>query len=222
MELAAAYTPHPRLTLSLMVPLVRRHLAYANLARESFWSLGDTEVRGRVIVFRDAAFAPKHLLSLVLGLELPTAPRRRKDGVLLGPEAQSGSGSFDPVFGLGYAFFAVPWSLYLSSTIRATSADARGNRLGRQWTQAATVQLQPWSTFGVRVGLDARYETQGYEAGQRDPDSGGFVAFVSPGLITQPLDDLLVHLTVSVPVLERWRGAQDEGWALTAGVTGDL
>jgi hypothetical protein len=116
MELAGAYSPSDRWALSLMMPLVHRLVSAVNLAEADIWAPGDLEFRTRAVVWRDRKFAPRHLVSVIGGLEFPTSSiERSAEGVPLPLEFQAGTGSWDPIAGASYTMFSDPWSVYASS-----------------------------------------------------------------------------------------------------------
>lgn len=223
-EASVSYAPTEWLSLSVLVPVVRRRLTFVNLASDERVSLADLEVRLRAFVLRDRRFAPRHLGAVMVGAEIPTAPKRTdRDGATLPLELQTGSGSLDPMVGLTYSFFEDPFSFHAVSSVLIPTRGFEDSRSGISVRGSLTGQLQPWSFLGGRLGLDGRWEqaTDEGEAGI-DPNSGGFVGFVSTGLVSSPIDDLVLQLTLSVPVWTSFRGAQNEGLALSGGATFDF
>ena len=109
LELAGAYSPTDRISLSLMMPLVHRLITEVNLAEASIWAPGDLDFRLRGVIWRDRKFAPRHLVSLIGGLEFPTSSiEYDTDGVPLPLEFQAGTGSWDPIAGAAYTMFFGP------------------------------------------------------------------------------------------------------------------
>ncbi len=53
-----------------MMPLVHRLVSAVNLAEADIWAPGDLEFRARAVIWRDRKFAPRHLVSLIGGLEV--------------------------------------------------------------------------------------------------------------------------------------------------------
>ena len=219
-ELAAAWSPTDRWVLSVLVPLVQQRVVFPNLARERRVNLGDAELRVRAVVFRDRALAPRHLLSAIAGLELPTAPELRDGEGQARYELQSGSGSADPLVGVLYSRFAAPHSLHLLATLIVPTPGRFEVRGGPSLRLVSRYQWQP-STVGLEVGVDGRVDGVDHVAGRRDPESGGSVLWLSAGLVAQPRVDLIVRFVAAVPVLQSLRGGHTEGLALMASVTFD-
>ncbi len=207
MELAGAYSPSDRWTLSLMMPLVHRLVSAVNLAEADIWAPGDLEFRARAVIWRDRKFAPRHLVSLIGGLEFPTSSiERDAEGVPLPLEFQAGTGSWDPIAGASYTMFSDPWSLYVSSSFR----------------QTALGQFQPWRFLAFQLGVEFRIDQPGYIAGVRDPNTGGHITYGTFGLVGLPHDKVLLHFTAAVPMIQRLDGSHVEGLALTAGLVYEI
>lgn len=219
-----AWAPTDRVFLMGTVPLLQRSVRYVNGGETSTFAVGDVELRSKMFVHTDRAFSPRHLYAVTAGLKLPTAPRQRSDadGRYLPIEAQPGTGSWDPLLGLSYAFFPRPLSFYASvqgsAPLRGTS-DFRASPSVRT-TTTLQYQVRPW--LAPRLGLDTRLDAKAYEDGRPERDSSGFIAFVSPEVLLAPADDLLVVLSLRVPVVQALAGYHHEGPVVGLGVAYDL
>jgi hypothetical protein len=223
MELAGAYSPTDRWTLSLMMPLVHRLVTAVNLAEADIWAPGDLELRVRAVVWRDRKFAPRHLVSLIGGLEFPTGSiSRDEDGVPLPLEFQAGTGSWDPIAGVSYTMFSDPWSVYVSSTAIFPTKGTAGMDVGISFRQTVLGQFQPWHFLAFQVGLELRLDQPGYMMGVRDPNTGGHITYGTLGLIGLPHDKVLLHFTAAVPMIQRLDGMHEEGLAITAGLVYEI
>ena len=223
LSLSAAYAPWRWLMLSVSVPFVRRELSDVTLATDTLWGPGDAEVRARAFVFRDRAFAPTHLLAINTGMRLPTAPLDRDaTGAYREPELQAGSGSFDPLLGLSYAWFAHPWSAYVSEIVYIPSRGRADFRVGTSWRGTHTLQYQFGTAFALRGGLDFRLEQRARSGSTIEPDSGGFVLFLSPSMVWTPATDLVLSASVHLPVLNALYGLHDEGVFFGLGAAYDI
>jgi len=223
LTLSIAYAPAAWLMLSVAVPSVRRELSDVTLAKDTVWGLSDIEVRARAFVFRDRALGPRHLLALVGGLRLPTAPLERdQSGAYRDSELQVGGGSFDPLGGVSYAFFANPWSLYVSEIVYVPTQGRADFRVGTSWRGTHAVQYQLLPELALRAGADFRLAAPTMNGDVREPDSGGFVLFAAPALVWSPAPDLVVSLDAHVPVLNALIGHHDEGVFATLGAAYDV
>ncbi|MGB8330011.1 MAG: hypothetical protein WCE62_07770 [Polyangiales bacterium] len=223
MELAGAYSPTDRWALSLMMPLVHRVVSAVNLAEADIWAPGDLEFRTRAVVWRDRKFAPRHLVSLIAGLEFPTSSiERDAEGVPLPLEFQAGTASWDPIAGASYTMFSDPWSVYASSAAIFPTQGTADTKVGISFRQTALGQFQPWHFLAFQVGVELRLDQPGYIAGVRDPNTGGNITYASFGLVGLPHQKVLLHLTVAVPMIQRLDGDHVEGLAVTAGLVYDI
>ncbi len=222
-ELSTTYAPTRWLSVAVTVPLVHRRIHFANLAKDTTLALGDMELRARFFVWRDRDFGARHLLSAIAGLELPTAARWADEADTPRPiELQVGSGSFDPMVGLTYSYFSGQVSLHTVSTVLIPTSGFEGARQGLSWRSTIALQYQAWTRLGLRFGADTRWDQAAREPeGERDPNSGGFVAYASGGLVLSPFEDLVLQATLSTPVVQSLNGQQSELWALSAGASYD-
>lgn len=223
MELAGAYSPTDRVTISVMMPLVHRLITEVNLAEADIWAPGDLELRARGVIWRDRKFAPKHLLSLIAGLEFPTSSiERDANGVPLPLEFQAGTGSWDPIAGAAYTMFSDPWSVYVSSVGIFPTKGTADTQAGMTFRQTLLGQLQPWTFLAFQLGAEFRLDGPGYIAGVRDPDTGGHITYGTLGIVGMPHEKILLHATGAIPIVQRLDGTHEEGFAFTAGLVYDI
>lgn len=223
MELAAAYSPIDRFTLSMMMPLVHRFVTAVNLAEADIWAPGDLELRLRAVVWRDRKFAPRHLVSLIGGLEFPTSSvETDAQGVPLPLEFQAGTGSWDPIAGVSYTMFSDPWSVYVSSVAIFPTKGVSNTQTGISVRQTALGQFQPWRFLGFQAGAEVRIDQPGTIAGVRDPNTGGLITYGTLGFIALPHDKVILHATAALPLIQRLDGNHREGFAFTAGLVYEI
>jgi hypothetical protein len=210
-----AWAPTSDVFLQVEAPLLRRTTRYPNLASTSQLAAGDIELRGKLFLARDRAFSPRHIFAMLAGVKLPTAPRlRNPNGNPLLPEAQTGSGSVDPMLGLSYAYVPRPWSLYASAFAMAPIAPiprSSGFRSSATARFTVTTQLQLAAALALRLGIDARFDGKSYEKGLPERDSGGFIAFVSPEVLLSPTTDVTFLVSLRYPALSALQGFHKEG-----------
>lgn len=219
LELGAAYSPTDRVTVSVMMPVVHRFVTAVNLAETDIWAPGDLELRARGVIYRDRAFAPRHLVSLIGGLEFPTSSiESDADGVPLPLEFQSGTGSWDPIAGVAYTLFSDPWSLYVSSVTTFPTTGTADTKAGISARQTAIVQIQPWTFLAFQIGAEFRWDGPGYIQGVRDPNTGGHITYGTFGLVGMPHDNVLVHFSAAIPIVQRLDGTHEESFAIIGGL----
>jgi len=220
-ELGVAWAATDRWVLSAMLPLTQQRVSYPNLARERRFGLGDAEFRARAVLYRDRALAPRHLLSALVGLELPTGTAIPDGGGQTNFDLQTGSGSVDPIAGLLYSHFAAPHSLHLMASVVVPTPgryDVRGGTSGRALVR---YQWQP-GAFGLVLGADGRLDGMDRIDGVADRDSGGAILWLSGGAVARAGSDLVFRFVVSVPVVQGLRGGHEEGVALLGTVVLDV
>jgi hypothetical protein len=194
-----------------------------SLARETAWGLGDVEVSARATLFRDKAFSPNHLVNVLVGTKLPTAPlQRTADHQPLSLDAQLGSGSVDPFAGLAYTAFGAPWSFVASVTGYVPTRGHEGFRAGASVRTTLAAQLQPSPRWALRLATDTRLEALSDSGGERSRHGGGFIAFLSPDVLFSPATDMVVELGVRVPVLNLLGGAIQQTPILHTALVYDL
>jgi hypothetical protein len=208
--------------VSVDVPLVARTANFVNLGRDRTMSLGDIDARVKLFVWEDRAFAPRQLLAVMGGIKFPTAPRLSHDGVPVNDDAQPGTGSIDPAAGIAYSYFWDVVKLYASVTGSLPTRGWGGLRAGKALLGSIAVQLQPAPTWAVMMSADTRLEGAADRDGMTEPDTGGFVGYLSPRVVWSPVTDLLLHVRLSLPLIQRLDGFQHEGAILSAGATLDF
>lgn len=222
MSAALAYAPSRNLLATIQVPVVARQVRLVNLAEERFVGLGDVELRGRLVVVRDREIAPRHLLSLVVGVRVPTAPLRQDARGQLPAEMQTGTGAFTPIAGFSYAMFSGPLSVYASEVLLTPLPGRAAFQAGHAWLGTHAVQYQFDPSFALRLGANLRLDTPPQERGRTEPDGGGLVVFAAPAVLLGPVTDLVVYIEAALPALQRTRGHFAEGPLLTLGAAYDF
>lgn len=222
-DVSAAYAPLPWLMLSATLPLQARTLRDVSLTREQALGPGDLEVSAKIFVFRDRAFSPDHLLSVLVGAELPTSPTLRDEqGAPLSIDAQLGTGSVDPFVGLAYTAFRGPWSFVASATGTLPSEGRLGFRGGASLRNTLAAQFQPRTSWALRLAADTRLEAASTLSGERDTEGSGFIGYLSPELLISPATDFILQLGVRVPVLNLLSGRVRQTPIVQAAVAFDL
>lgn len=218
-----AWAPHERLFLVGTVPLLARTVSYVNGGEIKTTGIGDIELRAKAFVFQDRVMFPQHLLAVHAGIKIPTAPMQHgPDGSKLPIEVQPGTGSWDPLVGVSYAFFTRPWSFYTSASAAVPLRGTDEFRASRSLRLAASVQRQFIPQLALRLGADVRIDGKSYEDGAPERDSGGAIAFASPELLISPITDLIFVLSVRVPVVQALNGYHREGPILGFAIAYDL
>ena len=204
----------PDLTASVLVPFVRRSFESAGVGASSS-GFGDVAVLGKLRAYkRDWLRGAMHV-SLIGGLELPTADTDQRDnGALLPPSLQPGSGSLDP-------FVAVAANLNLNRLRFDALAFFKFNQEGSQDFEqgdflAAEVggayrflhTKYPGPSASARVGLQWRHEGSAEQAGSGVPNTGSDELLLRTGLGWHPTPGTDVSLAVDFPLDQDLEGEQ--------------
>jgi hypothetical protein len=229
-ELRAAatlsYALDDTLQISLTVPVVTKLGIAANLARTLTTGLSDAEARGRVVVYTDRAFAPRHLVALTSELRVPSPMviDDVKTGEALPIDLQPGLGAFGAQLGFFYALTMRPLAVFFSGSAYAFTVGTAGFRAGPGVLASGTVQFQPMTTVALQVGLDGRTALPN-EAGLESKAArtgGGSLVMVSSGVLWSPFTDALLGLVVRVPVATLLPPGEREGPIVLATASYDL
>ncbi len=212
LALSAAWAPSEWLMLSATMPLVVRDVRLANLTHATVLGPGDAELRSRIVLLRDRAFAPQHLLGVTAGVKLPTSvDQQAPDGALLPYDAQTGTGSVDPLVGLFYSHFADPWSVFASATVAVPVAARYSEAPGPSLRSSLALQLRADRWLTVRGALDVRWDAPALVDQRTDPTTDQLVVFLSPDLLWSPVSDVTLVFGVRVPILQVTERARAEG-----------
>ncbi len=223
LRLGAAYAPAKWLIVSVTAPLVLRDVRFPDLGHATVAGLGQAEVRGRFVLFRDREFAPEHLFGLVAGLGLPTiVDQTDPRGQLLPTEAQTGSGTVDPIGGVFYTFLADPWSLFASVTARVPLAPRYGEAPGPSLRATVALQYRLWDWLTLRLGANARGDMPSTDAGLQNAGSEHIALFAAPDLLIAPVPDLIFVLGARIPVAQVSPDGRQEGPYVSLAAVVDL
>lgn len=210
-SLLASWSPTTRLTVAALVPLVSTWLRSGERPWRSATGLGDVELSLRGVVYRDRAFAPRHLLSALAGLKAPTGPRAyQDDGFPVADDSQPGSGSWDPFAGVAWAWFGDPVSVFSSVGYRYTTRGRNGYWRGQSAGGTVGLQFQPFTRAGFSLAADFRFAAHDQVGGIEMPNTGGASIAITPSVVVAPVDRWLIKLAAQVHVVDWWNGVQSE------------
>ncbi len=221
-DVSAAYSPWDRLTLAVTVPMTVRRARWASLRAYTTAGPGDLDLRARVVLLRDRAFAPSHLLGAVAGVALPTSVDQVDgQGARLPVDVQNGAGAIAPSLGLTYAHLADPLAVFASAVVTLPFAGRFDEAPGPSLRGSVAVQwrLARWIT--LRAGLDARWDAPARVGDATDPRSEHATLFLAPDVLLAPDPDWVVGFGVRAPLVQASAQGRDEGWMFLASLTVD-
>jgi hypothetical protein len=223
LELDVAYAPTRTLFLSLAVPLLHRVASYHDGTSSPLFTIGDVALRAKQFIWSGRRGAFVHQVAIQGGLDTPTSPQEEGEhGVALPAVLQPGMGAVAPFVGAFYGFTRGPWSFYASAAVYLPFAVRDGPHATESFRTAASVQRQIGRVFASRIGIDTRLDGSCEAYGKPDPNSGGFVGYLSPELVVSPVTDLLLTATVRVPAVQAFHGYHHEGAIAGLGLTYDF
>jgi hypothetical protein len=223
--LAVSWSPTKWLTVDAKLPWLTSFIGYGTAPYALVNGLGDLELAGRAVLFRERGFAPHHLLSASLGLKLPTGYAvHDSTGALVSDDDQPGSGSWDPFAGITYAWHSGDLlSVFASTSYRYTTGGWHGYRRGMSIGASAMLQVQPKPWGAVQVGFDGAWQAADrFSDGGVARDTGGTAVYAAIGLVGRIHSDLLIRALVDVPAVLALNGHQTVGPQVGVSVSYDI
>ena len=224
-SLTASFSPNDRFTIAALVPLMSIWTSVAGSAYQNVTGLGDSELMARAILWRERAWSPRHLISLMGGIKIPTAPRGYyASGYPAPDDVQPGSGSWDPFVGLGYHWFTSDlFSTFASLSYRYTTPGWHDYRRGESVGGTAGLQLQPSGRVAFAVSLDYRWAAADQLAsGGVVANSGGSMLAITPSIGVAPIPDWLIVLSAQLHVAGWFNGSQTQSTTLVLSTVVDF
>lgn len=205
LDLLVSWSPLRRWSFVLDLPLQVRERTDVALARERGFGPGEGSLSARVLLLGAEGFRPRHLVSLVGSVRLPTAPTLRdgKTGQQLELDAQLGPGSFVPGLGVSWAaFIGDQWSTLASLTAEVPIEGRFGLRIGPSVALIGWAQFQPWKWLGFRAGVDTRFEAVSFVSGMADASNSGVLLQALGDVVVAPTPKVMLSAGARVPFLD--------------------
>ena len=217
-----AYAPSRRIMLGLRIPYVNRTLESFNLETQESTALGDVRLTAKFFLQEKDSFQT-HMYGLLAGVRLPTADEQSSNGVPLDFDAQPGIGAGVVNAGAWYSYFNFPWMAYLTSTYHYMPNEGfQGFQAGDALVTTLGMQYATDFKYAFQLSFDTRYSQKDTFFDIEDPNSGGFIGYLSPGFVYSFKTDWLFFATIKLPVVENLNGDHEEGTILNFGVTYDF
>jgi hypothetical protein len=204
------------LQLSAIVPFTERSLqGNAGLDIESR-GFGDASLVAKWRFYRWDARGKALNVAWIGGLELPTGSHDEEDGgATLPPDLQPGSGSWDPLLGLGATYETGRWRFNAVALDKLNTKNSDGYRFGNQFIAELEAGnrfwLEPYPGPFMRGDLRARYVSEGRDHdGGIVPNTGGERVSVGANLAFRPRPSLDFQLGYDLTVRESVEGTQIE------------
>ena len=217
-----AYAPTRRIMLGLRIPYVNRSLESFNLETQESRALGDIRLTAKFFLQEKDSFQT-HMYGLLAGVRLPTADEQTSNGVPLEFDAQAGIGAGVINAGAWYSYFNFPWMTYLTGTYHYMPNEGfQGFRAGDALVTTVGMQYATDYDYAFQLSFDTRYSRKDTFFDIEDPDSGGFIGYLSPGFVYSIKTDWLLFANIKLPVIENLNGNHEEGAVFNIGVTYDF
>lgn len=225
------YSPVHTLSLGVIVPVARRHTERiaegGATVHGTQYGLGDISLLLRFKPIVEHDLESTYILSIAGGVKLATGKTDGRDnlGDLLDAHVQLGSGSADFLLGAS-GFAGIDRFAFIVNVLGGIAGKgANGHRFGNSLNYDATARFRVWpddyefpewfAVLGISGDLRAREETNGLE----DPESGGHVVYLSPGLQVMVSPTITLDLVFQQPLLHRLNGTQlGEDYRLMVGL----
>jgi len=220
--LGLSYALNQKLSLGLKIPVIRKELETASLAEESVTGLSDITVTGKWFIYQDDVAETRHMAGLLTGLRMPTSEEAEDNGRAYDIDVQPGTGAWVPQLGAWYGYYEFPWFFYVSSVVHYATEGYQGFTAGTAVVTTGLVQYAFSPVIAGQLSLDTRWSDKHEFGDEADPDSGGFLGFVSPGVVVTLAEDLLLNAKVQIPVIDNLNGNQDKSATFQIGLTYDF
>ncbi|MGZ2369442.1 transporter [Ancylomarina sp. YFZ004] len=195
--------------------LVRSDFGRSNQNTEGF---GDMVI----LVQRSLINTHKQQLLIAAGPKLPTGSISKKDkefGILLAPDLQPGTGSFDGIGALSYSRYGIispASSAFALITYRHSFEQNRnsgqekyrfGNEFALNIGLAHSIPLRKWS---LNPNLHYRFRKSGKDVnnGFDFPNTGGEWMYLVPGFRLNSAKGIVIHSSIEIPIHTNVTGTQ--------------
>lgn len=221
--LSFAYAPNRRWMLGLSIPWVKRKLDSFNLVEEKVDALGDVQLDIKSFL-QSEEVSRNNQYGLLGGIRFPTADEQSDNGEKLDFDVQPGTGATAVKLGAWYSHFAFPYLFYVSSFYQVQVEEGfQGFDAGDSVVLNSGVQYATNYDLAFQLGFEGRWsDTDSFDDTGDDPDSGGTIGYLAPGLVYTPRTDLLLNATIKLPVIEELDGDHKESTIYSIGVVYDF
>lgn len=221
--LGVSYWPSKTLAMGMRLPWIEKTLETANLAEEESASLGDLELDMRWYGYKNKPNRPSHIAGLQFGLRIPTAEEKKQDGEALDFDVQPGAGLWIPNLGAWYGYFKFPWFVNVSMVANIGVGEGHADyRFGNALNTTFLTQYAYTPSVAFQLGFDTRWSGRDEFAGETDKDSGGFIGYVSPGIVLSVVEDMQINLSAQLVAIDQLNGDHAEDSLFNIGISYDI
>jgi len=219
-QLTILYNVVPNLSGIIIVPFASRHESSLNdLGQPTSLAntgLGDISILGRYNVIADHAFADTRIVSVTAGVKFATGNTTKlgPDGLPVDAHLQLGTGSTDLLLGAGGLLGFDDWSLAANLLAGVTGKGANGHQFGNNLNYALTARYRVYPntmdnpTFFATLGALGELRAHEKMNGAEDPNSGGNVTYIAPGIQIYFNPSFSFEASYQYPFLHQLNGDQ--------------
>jgi len=218
-NLRAQYSPPvPRLSMQLDVPFYvwKAHYGVDGSQDDTNQGLGDLSLGARWEALSFGGAVPRHVIALLGTLKAPTGSNTHLapvDGGVIDEHKQIGTGTWDELVGISYAYGDFPTVAYANVSARFNGTNSRGNHYGNAIFGTVGVRRSFLDSRRLYLALDAQVRNAGKDTTPEntyDENSGGFIGYAAGSAGYAITNNLLIRGTAQVPVVTALNGAQSE------------
>lgn len=155
-------------------------------------------------------------VAVIGGVKFPTGKFDVKNsaGERVEPSATAGSGSYDGMLGLAYSRFLTSRLTFDASaqyTLRTEADDFKlGDRIdaGMAFAYRFTKDIEKFPQVSAFAEANVRHLVKSEDDGERDPNTGGTVLFLTPGVRVGFTKNLSFTVSAPLPVVQDLNGTQ--------------
>jgi hypothetical protein len=215
LTLRGSYGVSRNITLFAKAPIVVRRLTSTSEGvdtHESSSGLGDIEISAIAATGIISRPNSSYDIALVLGVKTPSGRNEMEDaGERLDEHLQPGTGSWGGQAGAILSRTAMMYSAYASGYVRETAENDYEYKYGTAYLYNLGILYRASATWGLTAELNGRYASRDQLEGEDLHNTGGSVAYLTPGVrwLLTPLVNVIVN--VRVPIVQDLNDDQDEG-----------
>jgi hypothetical protein len=179
---------------------------------------GDPELT--FIVHALSLFGDRLALALSGGARLPlgSASTKNDDGEILDQHAQAGTGAWAGTWGVQFIFGRQSLPLFFSTSYQVSGANGRHFRYGNVWRYNFALQYGLGAAVDLIGEVNGRYSRRDQDGDAHDPNTGGTVVYLSPGLRVNLTGTVALRVQSQIPVVDDLYGLQHEKYNFLAGL----
>ncbi len=178
---------------------------------------GDVLLIGRYNLFADHSLTTTKIVAMSAGLKLPTGGTHFRDaaGEIADPDMQLGTGSLDAVVAANVLYGTHDLAVAFNTTATFTSKGANGHQYGNNVNYDATARYRVYckmddcapSLFAT-AGIIGEWRAHELQDGVIDPNSGGNVIYVAPGVQAFLSQSISFEARFQLPIVHALNGDQ--------------